>query len=350
MASYFARKHCLPWSTTKQSRPARICLCKSNYVPHRSDAATRGAASGRAPPAGIGVSPRCKKAAFGRGIKELGKRWDGSQEIRHPHGCISWHQESHPRRDLLPQHHPGPESAPSRPCPHAAPRACNHTPGTSSPPNPYLPLSAHDLDAGQLIKSSFIFRSIYRARQGTMAPFSCTIFQPIIIIIIIIIIAVCFFPAEAAPQDPVTRTQVGVGCGGRAMEGAAGHEGARFCTVFRVPVKVPCPQPWSLFVAQSGITSRRLRCSARQKPGSRSSLPTAAPSSFACTSSAPASGSGFACRVLSGAAPRNLGTAPSAEGTFIAKRTASHRQTLLTQLLKLANKKFLPISQSIPRQ
>lgn len=58
MASYFARKRCLPWSPTKQPRPARICFCRSNYVTHRPTAAMRGCAGG------VGASPPpCRKAA-----------------------------------------------------------------------------------------------------------------------------------------------------------------------------------------------------------------------------------------------------------------------------------------------
>lgn len=88
MASYFARKHCLPWSTTKQSRPARICLCKSNYVPHRSDTATRGAALGRAPWP-VSVCVPCRKVASGRGMKELTAEQHLGSRVPSP-GPHSW--------------------------------------------------------------------------------------------------------------------------------------------------------------------------------------------------------------------------------------------------------------------
>lgn len=108
-----------------------------------------------------------------------------SEEIPHAHGCIILHQQSHPRRDRLPQHHPRSNPVPSQSHPspltllHAAECACKYKHACKYTPY-QTPFLLHSLDAGQLMKSSFIFHSICRAQQRALAPFACSIFKPFI--------------------------------------------------------------------------------------------------------------------------------------------------------------------------
>lgn len=122
MASYFARKHCLPWSATKQSMPARICLCESNYVPHRSGAATRGAALGRAPPGRYRCVAPAQESSFWKKPKRVQEEVGRirhcevtSQEIPVPVAASLRTSKGRPRRDRPPQHRHRPDPAPSQP-------------------------------------------------------------------------------------------------------------------------------------------------------------------------------------------------------------------------------------------